>query len=276
MGGSLRYVTRKDGVVKGWDGYTNAIQEVERPAFLMGQAHANGFADKFSDDPALNGVYPDGYGLVVVDFDHQWIGHHQSYSDLGALHVGMLSLDYTFDLEANTWQLRQRGGHASQLFSECMNAGFFTHTRWSVDTENGHEHVLRPIPEEIQGNETAFLDYLLNEAAIERRWMFGNDGEPAPPESLDSVPLSPPGWTFAGFEGTENGWHQFALTLLEHGFDLSAHAAVWDMFADEATEEQDEDVKVLPPVSVLIVEHLRQTLGDQLPDGGFPRPRKSL
>ena len=279
MGGSLRYVTRKNGEVKAWDGYTNAIHNVQTPAFLLG--NSTPFSENFTGDPAMNGVYPDGYGLVVVDFDQKWIGHAQSYSDLGSLHVGMLSLDYRFNLEANTWQPKLGTGHVSHLFLECLAAGFLTHTEWSVETGEGPREELRPVPPEMQANPEAFLDFVLNEAARERRWMFGEDGEPAPAESLNSVLVSPPGWTFERFDTTVEGWHRLATALLDSGFDLSLHAGLWDGFVSDFSEEDEEAVQAgdklpLPPVSTLIAEHLRQTLGDRLPSGLAARTKKTL
>jgi hypothetical protein len=274
MGGAIQYVVRKDGQTLAMEDSTGLMDEIQSVAFLNGERTQ--FLQRFSPVRADNGVYPNGYGLVVVDFDHHWIGTCQGYSDLQSFHPAGISLEFELDKDTGDWV---GGGHRAGLVKEAVSAGFIKNGLWRVD--NGAGRLVaekRPFDTALLNDAEVFLQHILNEC--EKAW--GVRRAESHDDRLLHILFEPTGWTFERFEETTPGWHQMATALLDLGFDLSSHGADWDEYVLDYQDKSDEDADPVSSegVSGLIARHLRQTLAKAIPevaDEARPTsPRRSL
>lgn len=274
MGGAIQYVVRKNGQTLAMEGSTGLMHEIQSVAFLQGEQTK--FLQRFSPVRADNGVYPHGYGLVVVDFDHHWTGTCQCYSDLQSFNPAGISLEFELDKDTGNWV---GGNDRATLVKAAVKAGFIRNGLWRVDDGAGRLVAeKRPFDTALLNDPEVFLQHILNEC----QKAYDTQQASSPDDRLLHILFEPTGWTFQRFEETIPGWHQMVTTLLDLGFDLSSFGSEWDDHVMHPWSGTGANPDSAPPAeapSSLIARHLRETLAHAIPEAENHRPaspRRSL
>lgn len=134
---------------------------------------------------------PQGYGLVVVDFDTRWVGSIQGYARLDQ---ARMQLNDEKDIE----QLRQlwHEGRVTSNMDDPTN---------SIPRSEGFDDYIKKLKRQQHRNNPC------------REVKFGVD----PPQ----------GWKIQEFSRAPSGWHGFAQSLVGRGFAFSDQEwAAWDSF----------------------------------------------
>ena len=260
MGGRVNIVERKNGVVKTINGF-KIVQDLD---YLNQNLPKDHWFLNQNRNHLPEALYPDGYGLMVIDFDTKWIGHCQGYTDPSNFFQTELFLSCSGCIVG-----LEKKDLPHSLFMKAWKAGAIqTMQFYDENNEIIHQPISKPFTFQ---NQTIQLD---NQ---EKMRHFISQREIGMPIFFQ---YEPQGWTFERFKENFNGYFDFFKKLLELGFDMQFSLENWKSFVSkyakysDEDEDQDQDQDQVPnPNSEnllrrfdeLVANHLRKNLNQAIP-----------
>ena len=219
MGGHVTFVERKQGEINNVFYHTGILNIVKDLDYLNNQLLLNHYFSKLELKNTTH-FYPDGYGIMVVDFDTKWIGHRQNYIDPLLFNEASVLLSYLNYSEKN-------GGNGYfYFFKKALENGCISKMSY-FDYQNK-----KMIQEKLQDKGLYCFEQVYD-------WLSQKDAN----EPSVNFEFTPPGWLIQSFDNSIEGSIKLAKILIDKEFDITPSIKNWknylDYLIDGVSNQQD-------------------------------------
>lgn len=210
MGGAIRVITIKDGTTHKQTRWTNSLTYfVHHDKFIEKNSEWwNEYITKETDySSAADDFSPEGYGLVVLDYDKKLIFSCQEYSSLRNIYKTSVALEMDY-VESNL------DYHFPTVIKRMISKGMLKESTWNsnetpVEILLPFDQIMKKYADEIDAKSTGWLkkcDSLQN---------FYIDFEKF-------------GWEYNSFEKDEKGYQEYYIQLQKHYSFTESEQKHWE------------------------------------------------
>lgn len=263
MGGTIQIAKVKNGETQIVEAHTFELKHIHDLDFLneTGVGDAACAFDSIFKTRHHESLSPGGYGLVVIDFDHKWVGAAQEYTSIGSfLGCVIHAQNFIHFKNQSTKKSKVKPLPDSELYflEKMWDAGYLKQGIWD-DGKN--------VPSLFSQRSIDTFDRLIEAC---------NYDNPSPFGELGSILIEHPEWTFQNFNENLEGWLEFGKTLIDRGFEMGGEIQHWVEFLESEFEDQENPEMAQSLFLEEFVGHLRKKLSETLPKASLVKTKHVL